>query len=483
MHNSENNTSVERRHRPRGKVAQDVVRQLNTRTGIIVDKYLVEVFKEQGFEFDPVVDNRSVYQPEKLFDALKFYERRSTSYDGECLAKAKRLAMREFGGDRSLDPAELSQGLKSFIKLDKSSGLPLASTKGAAFEQDLRLAVATLAEGKPFPACIAYHRVQFGTNGPKTRLVWGYPLSATLVEAMFARPLINHFLGVASPMAFGYRKIELSAVTQKLRNCGLTYCLDYSKFDSSLSAGLIHFAFDVLKSHFRELTDEEAVAWKRVVDYFIHTTILMPDGYIYQKHGGVPSGSYFTQLIDSIVNYVATQYIALRATGDLIPRGWVYVLGDDSIFTLNAFVKLDRLAAFGAELGLTINSDKSVVAFGSDKVHFLGHSWPHGVASRPLRDLILRLVTAERASSEPLPIQRGQKLVNFLGDSKEGGQLMSQVMKAQLNRWKYGRGLYVAAAPKESSAIDDTGRMRGLRATGIEMPNNRLMRRIGLWIT
>lgn len=475
-------SSVVRRHRPRGETARDVVRMLNTRTGIIVDKYLASVFEEQGFEFNPERDNRSVYSPEQLFDALSHYERREVNADKEALSIAMKITMKAFGGDGSLAVAELASSLKQFIKLEKSSGLPLAETKGAAFEKDLTLAQNILREDRAFPACIAYHRTQFGKTGPKTRLVWGYPLSATLVEAMFARPLIDHFLGVMSPMAFGYRKMELSAVTQRLRNCGLTYCLDYSKFDSSISARFIYFAFDVMRSHFGEFTEEEATAWKRIVNYFVHTTILMPDGYIYQKHGGVPSGSYFTQLVDSIVNFMATQYIALRATRTAIPNGWLFVLGDDSIFTLPTYVGMSDIKRYGAELGLKINVEKSVVARKSNEVHFLGHYWPHGVASRPLEELQLRLITSERPSRDTLPTQRGNKLFAFTGDCKEGSILASQLQEAQLRRWRYHKALYFEAVSKGSNWNTSTGHMRNLAAVGIDLPESHKFRKIGLWL-
>lgn len=481
MHNI-GSASVVRRHRPRGETVRDVVRQLNTRAGIIVDKYLASVFEEQGFEFDPERDNRSVYDPSKLFDALSHYEKRITNFDSRTLRVAMNMTMKAFGGDGTLSPAPLSDGLKKFIKLEKSSGLPMAETKGAAFEKDLSLAQQVLREDRAFPACIAYHRIQFGQEGPKTRLVWGYPLSATLVEATFARPLIDHYLGVVTPMAFGYRKMELSAVTQRLRNCGLTYCLDYSKFDSSICARFIYFAFDVMKTHFREFVEDEEIAWKRMVDYFIHTTILMPDGYIYQKHGGVPSGSYFTQLVDSIVNFMATQYIALRATGKAIPDGWLFVLGDDSIFTLSTFVGMSDIQRYGAELGLKINLEKSTVARKSNKVHFLGHYWPHGVASRPLEELQLRLVTSERPSRDPLPTQRGNKLFAFTGDCKEGSILASQLQDAQLRRWRYGKALHLEAVPKGSTWGQSTGHMRQLATVGIIAPESHKFRKLGLWL-
>lgn len=475
-------SSVQRKYRLRGKGAETIVRQLNTKTGVIVDNYLLKVFEEQGFQFDPERDNRSVYEPSKLFDSLFLYHKRDIAPNREILKHAKAITLRAFGGRRELKPRELSEGLKPFIKLEKSSGLPMCDTKGAAFELDLRRAQECLSQDKPFPPCVAYHRIQFGEEGPKTRLVWGYPLSATLVEARFARPLIEHYLSSESPMAFGYRKIELSAVTQHLRNCGLVYCLDYSKFDSSIQSEFLGFAFDVLKTHF-DLDEEEEIAWKRVVSYFIHTTILMPDGFVYQKHGGVPSGSYFTQMVDSIVNFLAVQYVSLRETNRGIPSGWLYVLGDDSIFTM-PYLALSKIKLYASELGLTINDKKSVIARGSDEVHFLGHTWPNGVASRPIEDIIQRIVTSETPSKLPIPLQRSAKVMAFQADAREGSRIGPLVNKAISNRRRmYKHNLLIAAVPRNDRSYALTGSMKLLSVLGFKGHSLTRQQTLGLWLS
>lgn len=41
-------------------------------------------------------------------------------------------------------------------------------------------------------------------------------------------------------------------------------------------------------------------AWNYLVDYFIDTPVRLYNGEWYRKRRGLPNGSYFTQLIDSI---------------------------------------------------------------------------------------------------------------------------------------------------------------------------------------
>merc|ERR1739848_701915 len=81
--------------------------------------------------------------------------------------------------------------------------------------------------------------------------------------------------------------------------------------------------------------------WNQIIDYFINTPLLVGRE-LWVKKGGVPSGSYFTQLIDCILNMIALFYGLLHLSKRLCPHDpklsrvllHFNVLGDDSIMKL-----------------------------------------------------------------------------------------------------------------------------------------------------
>jgi hypothetical protein len=84
--------------------------------------------------------------------------------------------------------------------------------------------------------------------------------------------------------------------------------LDFSSFDSTVPAFLIRDAFKILRNLF-QLDDREEKYWDFIVDYFINTPIMMY-GTVRQKHRGVPSGSCFTNIIDTLCNMIICYYTA-----------------------------------------------------------------------------------------------------------------------------------------------------------------------------
>jgi hypothetical protein len=258
--------------------------------------------------------------------------------------------------------------------------------------------------------------VQHGEKGPKTRLVWGYPLEMTILEAIFARPLIDHFSdGTESPMAIGKRRWKLGVGLLDIANTGVKHSLDFSKFDASVHPKLINLAFRILKTNFPNMSRDEEAAWDAIVNYFIHTTILMPDGNIYQKHSGIPSGSYFTQLVGSVVNFILINYITILQLGFVPSRGMLMVLGDDSVFSAPKALNLQQAAAeFERAFGMKLSVEKSIITF-EPTPHFLGHYWKDGYVHKPLWECLRALCYHERYVPD-LKTYRIQKLIAFSGE-------------------------------------------------------------------
>jgi len=353
---------------------------------VLFDDRVAEILKDQGFEWTE--EPRSIYEPQQLYTALQRYATDWQQYEklDDALEYGCRKAYKIFAKPKEELPLLTysdGQVINGALKLTKSSGLPLMTSKRDSlvysFDREHQIRDGLKA---PNP-CVAYKRTQ---KGNKTRLVWGYPLEMTIMEARFARPLIERFKQLPTPMAFGMSKAELGAKLCRYfeEQPGTTVCLDFSKFDSTISKTLIYQAFRILATWFLPCT-RELLGWDTIVKYFVFTPIVMPDGHLYTgKNHGVPSGSYFTQMIDSIVN-VILMYALEYGCGMHFDERSLYVLGDDVIVQVKGKVELKRWAQFLEARGLLLHDDEKTVV---GRVHFLGAIWVKGKPDAPMDELV-----------------------------------------------------------------------------------------------
>jgi hypothetical protein len=97
---------------------------------------------------------------------------------------------------------------------------------------------------------------------------------------------------------------------------------DYRQFDKTPPAWLIRDAFSIVfdSLDLKHVEDSEGEVWpvnevrtqrriKKLVSYFINTPIRLASGERFRKRGGVPSGSTFTNIIDTIINCIVTRFV------------------------------------------------------------------------------------------------------------------------------------------------------------------------------
>lgn len=371
------------------------------------DDNVASVLQDQGYSIKE--SPRSVYKVEKLYEALNKYSpdnapkidlndpfiKAGISFAYACFARGSREKLSLLPFTPQL-VHEITSNHKGSAGLT-AWGQTKAESEYRAYERGKQQ---IKNEKRPEP-CIAFKRTQFDD---KTRLVWGYPYAMTAIEGIFARPLINLFKKwLSTPMAFGMQTGVLGA---RLRVASyhkrFAYSMDVKSFDSSASGPLIKVAFQILATWF-DLSQIEpttgvpyADIWRMVTSYFIHTPIVMPDGNVYKgKKHGVPSGSYFTQIVDSIVN---TIYVgALSAKFNLfVSKDDFNVLGDDVIFWSNRDITLDALADFGSQtFNVVFNAKKSAKFRYDDVIHYLGRDWKNGVPTLDLDDILVRMTQPE----------------------------------------------------------------------------------------
>jgi hypothetical protein len=266
----------------------------------------------------------------------------------------------------------------------------------------LARAIQTVQEEKGPEACIAFKRTQFND---KTRLVWGYPYSMTIIEGCVAYPLLDVFKGGHTPMAFA---MTSGCLGTKLRVASYhkrwAYSLDMSAFDSSICSKLINLAFQIIRTWY-DLDQVESITGvtvRRIIDlvekYFITTPIVMPNSKLYLgKNHGVPSGSFFTQIVDSIVNVIVAGTISSHFSLSVDKKD-VFVLGDDLLMWSDRLINLDDMARYATrKLGVKMHgSEKSTVSRFDEPVHYLGRDWSNGIPSLSSDEILKRMLYPER---------------------------------------------------------------------------------------
>lgn len=312
----------------------------------------------------------------------------------------------------------------------KSPGIPLKAqgyaTKGEALEDPtvlngIRKQWYAIEAGRAvvLPDVACYARAQIcAREKNKVRATWGYPLTVFLTEAQYFYPLIKYIK---------QSKSRLMAYGLEMGNGGMQYLDtmvkafhganviigDWSRFDKTIPAWLIRDAFKILERHI-DWTKVETVSsgshwpvkeqasrarWKRLVSYFIDTPVQLSSGERWIKHGGVPSGSCFTNLIDTIVNAIVMRYLIIEQTGEL-PMDDVY-LGDDSVCLTKQPISLELLSEQARDqFSMVFNPDKSYQTSNPDNVHFLGYYNHLGDPRKPVDSIIASSIYPERPTRD-----------------------------------------------------------------------------------
>lgn len=372
----------------------------------LVDKVVEAVMYQQGIQFEHTDEYRSVYDYHKLCEQLEHYDRsymvRSENSD---IKRGLSTAFRIFAcpdANLKLRPVNLvgtsSELIKSLAIKDRSAGLTAyGENKIEAFATGLDKAGKILTENKAPAPCLAGIRTQ---RKGKTRLVWMYPLEMTIIEAVVARPLIDYFKAIEHVMSFGDYSHETGMRMRK--SCASNryfYSIDQSQFDACVSPLFIRYAFNAFRTWFNlddkvyaDVTVEQV--FKIVENYFITTPIVMPSEGKYPvmvtgKRGGVPSGSYFTQLVDSFTN-VALLMACSSRFGLNLKDSNVCVLGDDGLFFCNDArleTLLNEMGQFVSSFGFKLNASKSECGLTTADVPYLGRHWRNGFPIRQMREL------------------------------------------------------------------------------------------------
>jgi hypothetical protein len=240
---------------------------------------------------------------------------------------------------------------------------------------------------------MAYTRTQLTqlTAGIKVRNVFGEAFQYILLEGLTAYPLMEHFANHDTFFFVGLdpRKAVPELLEQLKRKCPKMMSIDWSAFDTSVEHWEINDAFDLLETMltFPNLESRAAFEFSRI--FLINRKLAAPDGNVYMKLKSVPSGSYYTMLIDSIVNWRRILYLHYK-TYNTFPLD-IKVQGDDSLIGCHNEVTPEGLAlAIPPASQWILNPNKCPVGNTGSTVPFLQRYLKFGDQARDV-DRVERL--------------------------------------------------------------------------------------------
>jgi len=249
-------------------------------------------------------------------------------------------------GSGRLRPLSI-QNASEYIKRTTNSGLPYLAKKGTVLKEAITNFDELLSRQDP---CVLFTRTQ---ESGKTRPVWGYPIADTINEMMFYRPLLEY------QRKSGYRSAVIGpeAVNTSVSNLmkfadskGLKLLsIDFTAYDASISPQLSRTSFDFIGSQFQP---QYRAHLEYLAQRFVEIGLVTPSG-IYTGEHGVPSGSTFTNELDSIVQYL----IAVNYPHEKLEM--FQIQGDDGLYAVSDPYKL---MDWFQQFGLKPNYEKSLVS-------------------------------------------------------------------------------------------------------------------------
>lgn len=234
-----------------------------------------------------------------------------------------------------------------YIKKNTNSGLPYLVKKGLVLDEAINNYQSLVDDQYP---AVLFTRTQ---EGNKTRNVWGFPIGDTIREMIYYRPILDYQRtqfwrsAIVSPEAVD-NGVTACFNYAKEKNLSLL-SIDFSSYDASLKPYLISYGFNYIKQMFQSQFHPDIDA---IRERFTTIGICTPDGIITGEHG-VPSGSTFTNEIDSICQYIIAKSYPRESLE------YFQIQGDDGLY---ACKDPSDLMKWFESFGLNVNEDKSLVS-------------------------------------------------------------------------------------------------------------------------
>lgn len=292
--------------------------------------------------------NRDKFGPRSI--AIPWSERKESLLDSFRYENksAKDLKIR-LSNKVALRPISLETAI-SKLKNDTNSGLPYYTRKSKVKDKIFDEFDELMKENYP---CILFTRTQ---ESKKTRNVWGYPIDKTTNEMKFYSPLLEYQRKYASYRSalLGPEQVCRSLteiIKHAVRNKRDIVSIDFSAYDNSVNPQLQQRAFEFIQELFQKKYHPEI---NELYLTFNRIGIITPDGILSGPHG-VPSGSTFTNEVDSIVQFL------ISSNSTYVDQDFIQIQGDDGVYCVSSGNANKLFKEFESH-GLEVNEDKSYVS-------------------------------------------------------------------------------------------------------------------------
>lgn len=298
-----------------------------------------------------------------------------SAFSSDYWQTAKAIIVRRLkqAGCRGLTPVPYKRvidDMRARDTLESNSGWPLFARRHKEDVIAQSIEAAENGQWKTFPAIAL-----FRNYNQKTRLVWMFPMSANLVEGSYFQPLQSILMKSAWAKSFlapwsGFETVR-QLVTSKYETGNIIAASDFSATDAHFKLATTMEVCDVLaecfQPRYRGLLRESMTYMHEI------PLVIGPDSKLEGEHG-VSSGSNWTNFVETIFDWILSEYVAQMESGERasVSRSYVgsathysglYAIGDDmSWFVQRSHYDPDfstRLEEYGKQVGQEIKEEKT----------------------------------------------------------------------------------------------------------------------------
>lgn len=279
---------------------------------------------------------------------------------------------------------------------------------------------------------IAFTRTQLAQlPAVKIRNVFGECFHYVLLEGLIAQPLVSFFMTRDEFYYIG--KDPASDVPRLIRdlagNCHSLLVADWSAFDASVQPWEINFAFSLLYRMCLFPDETTRRVFMYVWTLFLSRKLAGPDGTLYLRYSGVPSGSCFTHIIDSIINWIRIRYLLKRVK---CPYKAIRTHGDDSLTATSISAPdLYQMSDIGATLGWILKPEKVQLTSSANQIEFLGRMSHAGFNTRDEQRCLHLMLYPEYPVDDPgISLARAEAILMDSGFSSDTGARIVRALRS-----------------------------------------------------